>query len=148
MTQHHFHLQATWNGGRLGDGTISAGNLQAPISIPQVMGGPGIGTNPDEMLVGAAATCYLITLAAMLENRRLPLHELTLSSEGIVSQAGSLKFEKIIHRPRVILASEATEQQITTAETACHRADQHCMISKALHGNVEIIIEPTVIRAE
>ena len=31
------------------------------------MDGPGIGTNPDEMLLGAAATCYIITLAAMLE---------------------------------------------------------------------------------
>jgi len=111
------------------------------------MGGPGIGTNPDEMLVGAAATCYLITLAAILENRRLPLQELTLASEGIVSQTGSLKFEQIIHRPRVVLAHEATDQQLATAETACHRADQHCMISKALHGNVINMIEPTVTRA-
>ena len=35
------------------------------------MDGPGIGTNPDEMLLGAAATCYMITLAAMLERSQI-----------------------------------------------------------------------------
>jgi peroxiredoxin-like protein len=32
------------------------------ISIPKEMNGPGIGTNPDEMLLGAASTCYIIYL--------------------------------------------------------------------------------------
>ncbi len=35
------------------------------------MDGPGVGTNPDEMLLGAAATCYIITLAAMLERSNI-----------------------------------------------------------------------------
>src|SRR5690625_5475142 len=67
MTQHHFHLQANWPGGRNSSGYIDAGELKTKISIPPEMDGPGIGTNPDEMLLGAAATCYVITLAAMIE---------------------------------------------------------------------------------
>ena len=55
MTIHHFHLTAEWPGGRNDIGIIQSGNLQTQISIPTEMEGPGIGTNPDEMLLGAAS---------------------------------------------------------------------------------------------
>lgn len=84
MAEHHFHLKADWPGGRNSEGYIEAGNLKTKISIPQEMDGPGIGTNPDEMLLGAAATCYVITLAAMIERAELPLKEMSHESEGIV----------------------------------------------------------------
>ena len=63
MTQHHFHLTANWPGKRNDIGEIQSGNLSTQVSIPKEMDGPGIGTNPDEMLLGAAATCYIITLS-------------------------------------------------------------------------------------
>ena len=65
-------------------GNIEAGNLVTKISIPSEMEGPGVGTNPDEMLLGAAATCYIITLAAMMERSHLEKEQLTMESEGIV----------------------------------------------------------------
>lgn len=71
MAEHHFHLKANWPGLRNDIGTIESGNLKTQISIPQEMDGPGVGTNPDEMLLGAAATCFIITLAAMMERSNL-----------------------------------------------------------------------------
>ncbi|WP_369693581.1 SACOL1771 family peroxiredoxin [Lentibacillus sp. CBA3610] len=110
MTQHHFHLKADWPGGRNSTGLIDAGNLQTKISIPPEMDGPGEGTNPDEMLLGAAATCYLITLAAMIERAELPLKEMSLDSEGIVDVTdGVFTYEKIIHKPYVALKEGAEE---------------------------------------
>src|SRR5699024_6509083 len=84
MAEHHFHLKANWPGGRNSEGSIDAGNLKTKVSIPPEMDGPGIGTNPDEMLLGAASTCYIITLAAMIERAKLPLQSMSLTSEGIV----------------------------------------------------------------
>ncbi|WP_047153809.1 OsmC family protein [Aneurinibacillus tyrosinisolvens] len=144
MEKHSFHLTAGWDGGRLGQGNISIGSLQSAISIPAELNGPGVGTNPEEMLIGAASTCYLITLAAILENKALPVENLSLTTEGIVSQEGSrLSFEKIIHRPSILLAPEATEEQVETAKTASVRAEKACMISKAVQGNVEVTVEPS-----
>lgn len=71
MADHHFYLKANWPGNRNDVGTIESGNLITSISIPKEMDGPGEGTNPDEMLLGAAATCYIITLAAMMERSGL-----------------------------------------------------------------------------
>lgn len=145
MTEHHFHLQADWPGGRNSEGFIKAGNLQTKISIPPEMDGPGIGTNPDEMLLGAAATCYIITLAAMIERAGLPLQNMDHESEGIVEvRKGVITYKKIIHKPTVTLKSSATTEEKEKLKTLVEKAEKSCMISRALRGNVEIELEPTI----
>lgn len=142
MALHSFYLKADWPGGRNSAGSIDAGNLKTKISIPQEMDGPGIGTNPDEMLLGAAATCYVITLAAMIERAKLPLKEMELDSEGIVDVTnGIFTYKSIIHRPTVVLDSTATEKNYRRLERLVDRAEKSCMISRALQGNVTISVE-------
>jgi peroxiredoxin-like protein len=139
-----FQLEAAWHGGRLGTGELKAEGLQTAISVPREQGGPGVGTNPEELLIGAAMNCYIITLAAILEKRNLKVQSLTLKSEGILTvESGNLGFREIIHRPEMILA-DGDEKTAEAAVHAAHRAEQVCMISKAMRGNVEISVEPTV----
>ncbi|MDZ5712966.1 SACOL1771 family peroxiredoxin [Jeotgalibacillus haloalkalitolerans] len=139
MAEHSFHLNAEWPGGRNTVGSIEAGNLKTEISIPPEMNGPGIGTNPDEMLLGAAATCYIITLAAKLERANIVPEEMSLSSEGIVEvdDRGVITYRTIIHRPYV-KADAAFREKI---ERYMDQSEQSCMISRALKGNVEIRLE-------
>lgn len=145
--EHTFLLKADWNGGRNSDGRIEAGQLRTAISIPAEMGGPGVGTNPDEMLLGAAATCYLITLAAMMERASLPVASLVLESEGIVDVTNNIfTYRRIVHRPRVQLAADASESQIEQALRLTERAETSCMISRAVAGNVALSTEPVVER--
>ncbi|MEF3329980.1 MULTISPECIES: OsmC family protein [Oceanobacillus] len=145
MTLHHFHLEGKWQGGRNSEGYINAGNLQTKISIPPEMDGPGIGTNPDEMLLGAAATCYIISLAAMLERAEVPVNTMSITSEGMVDVTnGIFTYEKIIHRPHVTLKKEAAEQQIRLTNKLIEKAEESCMISRAIKGNVQLGLEPTV----
>ncbi|MDY8048351.1 OsmC family protein [Paenibacillus polymyxa] len=145
--EHTFLLKADWNGGRNSDGRIEAGQLRTAISIPAEMGGPGVGTNPDEMLLGAAATCYLITLAAMMERASLPVASLTLESEGIVDVTNNIfTYRRIVHRPQVQLAADATESQIEQALRLAEQAETSCMISRAVAGNVALSTEPVVER--
>ncbi|MEJ9210650.1 OsmC family protein [Bacillus smithii] len=142
MAEHHFRLKANWPGLRNDVGEIKAGNLRTKVSIPAEMDGPGIGTNPDEMLLGAAATCYIITLATMLERSRLEKKQLTLESEGIVEVTnGVLTYKKIIHRPKIVLHRDATAKEISRAQRLAERAESSCMISRAVKGNVEIELE-------
>jgi peroxiredoxin-like protein len=145
MAEHHFHLKADWPGGRNSEGYIDAGNLKTKISIPKEMDGPGVGTNPDEMLLGAAATCYIITLAAMIERANLPLKEMSLESEGIVDVTnGVFTYKKIIHRPTVSLTEKATEKEYEVLRKLVQKAEKSCMISRAIQGNVELELEATI----
>ncbi|HLR08468.1 MAG TPA: OsmC family protein [Bacillota bacterium] len=145
MVKHSFHLKADWPGGRNSTGYIESKYLQTKVSIPPEMDGPGVGTNPDEMLLGAAATCYIITLAAMIERANLPLAEMALESEGIVDVTkGVITYEKIIHRPVVSLTYDASDKDYDQLHKLVYQAEKSCMISRAVKGNVAVEVEPTI----
>lgn len=145
MAEHHFHLNAQWPGGRNNVGSIDAGNLKSKISIPKEMDGPGVGTNPDEMLLGAAATCYVITLAAMIERANLPLKEMAHDAEAIVDVTkGVFTYKKIIHKPTVVLEESATEKEHKKLKILVEKAEKNCMISRAIQGNVELELQPNL----
>ncbi|MED1204304.1 OsmC family protein [Heyndrickxia acidicola] len=142
MAEHHFHLTAEWPGGRNSVGIIDAGNLKTKVSIPPEMDGPGIGTNPDEMLLGAASTCYIITLAAMLERSSIETRSLSLESEAVVEVIrGVNTFKRIVHRPFIVLPSESSKELVEKVQKLAEKAESSCMISKAVMGNVELALE-------
>ena len=142
MATHQFKLKGSWTGGLLGDGEIAVGSLLSEISVPSSLQGPGKGTNPEEMLLGAAATCYLITLGAILERRKVPVEALEIASDGEVFQDGpTLRFTHIVHRPTIRLALAATDAHKTAAREATEMAGKGCMISHALKGNVSVTVD-------
>ncbi|KYG90509.1 OsmC family protein [Metasolibacillus sp. FSL K6-0083] len=143
MMHHTFLLQTRWDGGRNAVGTLQAERLSTQISIPPEMDGPGIGTNPDEMLLGAAATCYIISLAAMLERTGIAAN-LNMQSEGIVDVTnGVFTYKQIIHNLTIQLA-DSTEKNKVMAERLALKAESTCMISKAIRGNVEVLVQLTI----
>ena len=112
MVQHLFTMNLQWSEGRNGTGNIVADNLNTKISIPREMNGPGMGTNPDEMLLGAAATCYLITLATLLENSKIAVLDLSMQAEGFVDVTnGIFTYEKIVHKPKIIVQNFSEREQ-------------------------------------
>ncbi len=132
-------------GNRNDVGDIKSGRLETAVSIPKEMDGPGEGTNPDEMLLGAAATCYIITLAAMMERSGLDKEDLHMESEGIVDVTnGVFTYQKIIHRPFILLKPDAAETDFTLARKLAQKAESSCMISRAIQGNVEMELEVEV----
>ena len=144
MTIHTFTLQIDWPGGRNSVGELSTERLQTKVSIPPEMNGPGIGTNPDEMLLGAAATCYLITLAAMLERSEIEA-ELTLESKGLVDVTnGVFTYKAIHHYVEILLKNKEDDRGRRIAERYAYKAEETCMISKALKGNVDIEVHLTL----
>ena len=92
--EHHFELKGTWRGGLFGKGQVGCGNLASEISVPTELKGPGMGTNPEELLLGASAACYLITLAAILERRQLKVESLSLASD--VSQRPAIVTREVL----------------------------------------------------
>ncbi|NCU17700.1 OsmC family protein [Pallidibacillus pasinlerensis] len=145
MALHHFYLKAHWPGLRNDVGEIESGNLKTKISIPTEMDGPGVGTNPDEMLLGAAATCYIITLAAMMQRSGIEKEDLHMESEGIVDVTdGVFTYKKIIHRPTIVLKKEATDREKKLVQRLAEKAETSCMISRAIQGNVELELEVTI----
>ncbi|QCR33420.1 SACOL1771 family peroxiredoxin [Lysinibacillus sp. SGAir0095] len=138
--EHIFKLQTSWDGGRNDSSEIHCENLKSTISIPREMDGPGIGTNPDELLLSAAASCYIISLAAMLERSNVKAR-LVLQSDGIVQVENNIfTYKQIIHHIEIFL-QDGSDSNKRIARRLALKAEETCMISKALKGNVEITVD-------
>jgi peroxiredoxin-like protein len=141
-----FLIKGTWEGDRNGTGNIkSEGGLNLVVSAPKDFDGPGIGSNPEELLISSANTCYMITLAAILSNRKIKVEKLEVESEGILGKVeGTFTFKQIIHRP-IITISSAENVSVEKLQELAVRAEEKCFISNTLRNSLEFAVEPKII---
>ncbi|WP_111896262.1 OsmC family protein [Acinetobacter sp. MB5] len=117
-------LELTWEGGKQGTGIIKGDNLTAEISIPTVYGGLGTGSNPKELYVASTAACFISTLTAMIDGKKLPIISLS-----VVTNAKTNDDEfSIIHQANIILDSEASSVTLDKAQSLVAQADKICLI--------------------
>ncbi|HEH8621273.1 TPA: SACOL1771 family peroxiredoxin [Staphylococcus aureus] len=145
MHQHDFKVQTSWQGGRNNVGNVRGDILSENISIPASLGGVGIGTNPDEMLVSAASSCYIISLAATLE--RAKFTDISIEQQSIGTAClnnGKFSMSKIVHHPHFEIPSDQIAQLEKRLPKLITIADNNCMISNAVRNNVDIKIYPII----
>jgi peroxiredoxin-like protein len=142
--EHSFKLTANWSGGLSGIGHVESGALNVAVSSPKAFGGPGKGTNPEELLLSAAASCYLITLAAICQRKELAIESITLTSEATTTSPPALKLVSITHHPIITLKSPDDSSRASALDAAT-KAEMFCMISTALRPNVNLKVEATIL---
>ncbi|HCX2812540.1 TPA: OsmC family protein [Staphylococcus aureus] len=145
MHQHDFKVQTSWQGGRNNVGNVQGDILSENISIPASLGGVGLGTNPDELLVSAASSCYIISLAATLE--RAKFTDISIEQQSIGTAClnnGKFSMSKIVHYPQIQIPSDQIAQLEKRLPKLITIADNNCMISNAVRNNVDIKIYPII----
>jgi len=148
MGDSRFSINGSWQGDRNGTGHIqSPGGLDITVSVPKEFEGPGVGSSPEELLISSSNNCYMITLAAMLSNRKIELEKLEVESVGVVEKnEGKLKFKQIIHKPVMYIGANADVTAEKLEELAV-RAEKACFISQTLRCSIEFSVEPKVVGA-
>ncbi|MDQ0483034.1 OsmC family protein [Guptibacillus hwajinpoensis] len=141
---HIFELKGSWKGGLSGVGKISTNHLTTDVSIPASMGGSEVGTNPDELLLSSSAACYFMTIGLYLERNKVQFEDISISSKLIVSEKGRLHVESIHHYPVIYLTEEPDAALSEQIHKIAHQAEEGCMITRAIKGNVKVIVEPSV----
>lgn len=148
MDQSKTTLNMEWNGNKSGSGKVEGGYLKTEIAIPQAFGGSGQGTEPKELLVTSAATCFLMTLVSMLEARELVVESLKMHSEASASKEEGLK---ITHYPSIVMPTGATEEEVQSVDRTFAAADRNCdvgnMLKKAgvqIHVNGDVSLSKNV----
>ncbi|EHJ08111.1 SACOL1771 family peroxiredoxin [Staphylococcus simiae] len=145
MVQHDFKVTTMWSGGRNQVGKVNGDILSEHISIPSSLGGIGKGTNPDEMLVAAASSCYIISLAATLERAKFENVTIELESIGTATFInGKFAMKSINHYPKIQIDNKDFERLTKKLPKLLQIADQNCMISNSVRNNVKINISPTI----
>jgi len=136
---HTYRMSGHWSGDKNGTGTAEGRGLKTVLSVSSHLGGPGIGTSPEELLLAAAYGCYLLTLSTLLTNHNVPYARIELESEGYVEDDHGLRFDRIEHRPTIYLKDSVNEQE---AALLAEHAEHACMVSSAIRGNVLVTVTP------
>lgn len=149
-TIHEYPVLVHWRGGRDGEGdlTPTTSGTHIDLRVPTEFNGPGGATNPEELLTSAVAGCYSITFGIVAANRKLPIVSIETKATGQVEQSGAnFVYKQIAIRPVITATAESTDEQIAQIEDFALKADAYCIITNAVRGKVEIVLEPTVKRA-
>ncbi len=70
-----------------------------------------------------------MTLVSIIETRKLPVIELTMSSEMSILEDNTLN---IIHYPRIVLSDQKSDEVYQSADRALIIADKGCAIGNLL----------------
>jgi osmotically inducible protein OsmC len=127
-----YTAKAHTTGGRDGGASrTSDGRLDVKLSVP---GGPGTGTNPEQLFAVGWSACYLsaIKLAAARMKVKLP-SDVTVDAEvDLGTTSGSYLIQA---RLNVSLPGIARE----TAQKLVDGAHLECPYSKATRGNINVV---------
>lgn len=132
-----FPVAVEWRGGAL---TVAAvdGKPDLPVATPPVFGSGVEGAwSPEDMLVGAAATCYAVTLAAIAEHRAVALAAMRVEGVGRLSKRDDGRFGFTSVELRVDVEAESSEA-VPAVEAAVERAERQCIVSMALSVPVRV----------
>ncbi|MBI1730211.1 OsmC family protein [Candidatus Acetothermia bacterium] len=142
-----YRVKGTWTGDLHGHGVIEneRHTLKTQFAIPKSFGGPGGLTNPEEIFLSSACSCYLITLAMIAEKMKLPVRAMSCTAEGVVTADAydGYHFKEIHLFPHIELDGADGHYDEAIAR-AVKLAEQRCIISRAVKGSVKYEIKHTV----
>ena len=140
-----FGVELSWSGtGRGGGGEIRTDDLVLALSGPESMGGRGVGTNPEELLVCAVASCYTATLFALLRRAQLPADSLAVGAIGTVTGfPGHARFARIVVSPTIVGGDTARRGEYEAAANVAH---ERCFIGHALAPEVAYQVGSVQVR--
>ena len=119
-------------------GTVegASGKLRAPTATQAELGGPGTGTNPEELMAAAHANCYTSTLTSLARARGVDLESLeTRATTRLVWERSDhhLASSRLVVHVRSASPEEAVRELVREAE-------QDCPVCQAIRGNVEMTV--------
>jgi len=132
-----YTAKAHVTGGRLeGHGRSGDGALEVELRIPTEMGGPGGGTNPEELFAVGYAACFESALGVVARRAKADPGEVAIDSEVSLSPDGKGGFLLGVglHVTLPGLDDEATAVELVKAAHAV------CPYSNATRGNIEVVL--------
>ncbi len=130
-----YTAEAHVTGGRAeGHGRTSDGALEVDLRLPTEMGGPGGGTNPEELFAVGYAACFEGALGVVARRAKADTGDASIDSKVSLSPDGKGGFVLGVQL-------DVTLPSVTDVETAkelVRSAHTVCPYSNATRGNIEV----------
>lgn len=125
-------------GGRAGHVEIAGSDLGFDLAIPQEMGGPGGGTNPEQLFAAGYAACFHSALQSVARSAKADLGDSSVGAKVGIGENGKGGFGLEVELEVVIPNLEHDE-----AQALVEKAHQVCPYSNATRGNIEVTLTVT-----
>jgi Ohr subfamily peroxiredoxin len=130
-----YTAEGTATGGRDGQATSSDGVLDLALRPPVEMGGPGGGTNPEQLFAIGYAACFQSALGVVARRAKVEVEGSTVTGKVTIGTIGGggfgLAVELEVHLPGV---------DAETARSLVEAAHEVCPYSNATRGNIEVTL--------
>jgi lipoyl-dependent peroxiredoxin len=132
-----YTAKAHVTGGRAeGHGRTSDNMLEVDLRIPTEMGGPGGGTNPEELFAVGYAACFEGALGVVARRAKADMGEVAIDSEVSLSPDGKGGFQLSVG---LNVTLPGIEDQATAVDLV-RSAHEVCPYSNATRGNIEVAL--------
>jgi len=121
-------------GGRNGHGQTADGELDVDLRAPKEMGGPGGGTNPEELFAVGYAACFESAVLGAARRRRLEAGEVTIGSAVSLLPTGDGGYKLAVSLD--VSLPSVTDRGV--AVELVREAHQICPYSNATRGNIDV----------
>jgi len=137
---HRFRVEAWWASGRTGIAKSSSAPNVIHFTSPPAFGGLDGRWTPEDLLLGAIASCYTTTFGTLAEYSKLDFTDLQVSVEAVVSKGETgYNFAQVSIHANLIIPREEEQAR---ALKLLHKAKGLCLVARALA--IEPAFEPTV----
>ena len=127
-----YTASATAVGGRDGHTKTDDGVLDLRIAPPKALGGPGVGTNPEQLFAAGYAACFGSAISAVARMKKVNPGTITVTTKvtlGSIGQGYGLAVE---------LEASLPDLPRADAEALVHAAHAVCPYSNATRGNIVV----------
>src|SRR5688572_10650119 len=132
----------SWTGWS-GKVTGGSGALSADTATQVELGGPGGGTNPEELLAAALANCYTSTLTSLARTRHIELAEIITSARTRLAWDKETPHHIARGDLTVRITADAPEDQVVRL---ANEARDHCPVCNVLKQTAEVTLAVNIVK--
>jgi lipoyl-dependent peroxiredoxin len=127
--------------GRDGHVRSSDGALDVDLARPKEMGGPGGGTNPEELFAAGYAACFHSAINEVARRRKIT----TITDSTVAAEVGIGPRDEESFGLTVALHVELGGLDQAAAEDVVAAAHRMCPYSNATRGNIDVQLTTSVV---
>jgi lipoyl-dependent peroxiredoxin len=133
-----YTAQAHVSGGRIeGHGRTADGALEVDLRVPAELGGPGGGTNPEELFAVGYAACFEGALATVARRSKQETGVISIDSKVMLVTTDDRGFTVAVELD-VKLAGIEDPARAVELVAAAHEV---CPYSNATRGNIDVTLK-------
>ncbi|HXQ41145.1 MAG TPA: OsmC family protein [Candidatus Udaeobacter sp.] len=122
----------------------ASGRLSAQTATQVELGGPGQGTNPEELLAAALANCYTSTITAHARAQKIELTRIETRAQTRLAWDAKTPHHIAQGRLNVAIASPAPEAEL---RRLAEEARDHCPICNLFGATAQVTLRVSVLKS-